>query len=350
MGCEFTKTKSKTNNSSTIFLFNQKQKTTKAKSGKNVIKFIDLFAGIGGIRIGVENACKAKKRKYKCVFSSELDKYAQRTYEANFHEKPAGDITKIDEKDIPVFDILCAGFPCQPFSIAGKQRGFEDTRGTLFFDIARIIKYHKPKVVFLENVKNLLTHDKGRTFQVIKKTLEDLGYFVNYKILNAKDFGLPQNRERIYIVAFDKEYYNYDFDYPESKNIKTKLEDILDDKVDGKYYYNKYPIYDKIKNQIERGKIYQWRRIYLRENKYNLCPTLTANMGTGGHNVPLIKDKKDIRKLTPRECFKIQGFNDNYVFPNNIADNCLYKQIGNSVSIPVVENIFTNIFNCYNLI
>lgn len=166
---------------------------------ENSLKAIDLFAGIGGIRLGFEEAFG---KNIEFVFSSEIDKYAQQTYYANFGEVPYGDITKIDEKDIPPHDIILAGFPCQAFSIAGKRLGFEDTRGTLFFDVARIATYHKPKLIFLENVKGFLNHDKGNTFKVVKQTLEDLGYKVYSKVLNAKDFGVPQNRERIYIVAF----------------------------------------------------------------------------------------------------------------------------------------------------
>ena len=312
---------------------NQKQCKTK-------FTFIDLFAGIGGIRLAFESVGG------KCVFSSEWDKYAQKTYQANFGEIPAGDITKIDEKDIPKFDILCAGFPCQPFSIAGKRKGFEDTRGTLFFDIARIVKYHKPKVVFLENVKNLLTHNKGETFKVIKETLEELGYVVYYKVLNAKDFGVPQNRERIYIVCFNNNFNNGNFEFPEKNsklNIIYNIREILFDMVDDKYYYSKFNLYNKIKDFVKFGKIYQWRRIYLRENKNNLCPTLTANMGTGGHNVPIIRDLKDIRKLTPKECFKFQGFPDNYILPSDLSDSHLYKQIGNSVVVPIIEKIAINI-------
>ena len=326
----------------------KKSQTTNRRMRTKIkeIKFIDLFAGIGGIRLGVEQACKDNGIKCKCVFSSEIDKFACQTYEANFHEKPSGDITKIKEQDIPSFDMLCAGFPCQPFSIAGKQKGFEDTRGTMFFEIARIVKYHKPKIVFLENVKNLLMHDKGRTFAVIKQTLEDLGYFVNYKVLNAKDFGVPQNRERIYIVGFKKDEFEdcNEFEFPEKTGIKTKLSDILENDADEKYYYNRYPVYQVLKDKCQKGKIYQWRRIYLRENKNDLCPTLTANMGSGGHNVPLVKDLKDIRKLTPRECFRFQGFQDSFILPNELSDCHLYKQAGNSVAVPVVKSIIESVF------
>lgn len=296
-------------------------------------KAIDLFAGIGGIRLGFSNAFKDN---IEFVFSSEIDKYAQETYKANFDEIPYGDITKIDEKDIPAHDILLAGFPCQAFSIAGKRLGFEDTRGTLFFEVARIIKYHKPKIVFLENVKGFVNHDNGNTFKVVKETLEELNYKVYSKVLNAKDFGIPQNRERIYIVAFLDEIK---FEFPNTLDECTSIKSKLEDKVNDKYYYNGKPLFEKIKNDIvDENSIYQWRRQYVRENKSGVCPTLTANMGTGGHNVPIIKDKKGIRKLTPRECANFQGFPSNFILPN-IVDSQLYKQCGNSVVVGVIEEI-----------
>ena len=294
---------------------------------------IDLFAGIGGIRLGFANAFK---ENIEFVFSSEIDKYAQQTYKANFDGDVAGDITKIDEKDIPSHDILLAGFPCQAFSIAGKRLGFEDTRGTLFFEVARIIKYHKPKILFLENVKGFVNHDNGNTFRVVKETLEEMGYKVFTKVLNAKDFGVPQNRERIYIVAF---LDDIEFEFPEALctevSIKRKLQkDVLE-----KYYYNGKPLFERIKDDVvNENSIYQWRRQYVRENKSGVCPTLTANMGTGGHNVPIVRDKKGIRKLTPRECANFQGFPDTFILPN-LVDSQLYKQCGNSVVVEVINKI-----------
>ena len=294
---------------------------------------IDLFAGIGGIRLGFANAFK---ENIEFVFSSEIDKYAQQTYKANFDGDVAGDITKIDEKDIPSHDILLAGFPCQAFSIAGKRLGFEDTRGTLFFEVARIIKYHKPKILFLENVKGFVNHDNGNTFRVVKETLEEMGYKVFTKVLNAKNFGVPQNRERIYIVAF---LDDIEFEFPEALctevSIKSKLQkDVLE-----KYYYNGKPLFERIKDDVvNENSIYQWRRQYVRENKSGVCPTLTANMGTGGHNVPIVRDKKGIRKLTPRECANFQGFPDTFILPN-LVDSQLYKQCGNSVVVEVINKI-----------
>ena len=298
---------------------------------------IDLFAGIGGIRLGFSNAFK---ENIEFVFSSEIDKYAQQTYSANFGETPHGDITKINEKDIPSHDILLAGFPCQAFSIAGKRLGFEDTRGTLFFEVARIIKYHKPKIVFLENVKGFVNHDNGNTFKVVKETLQDLGYKVYAKVLNAKDFGIPQNRERIYIVAF---LNDIEFEFPKPLNIDISIKSKLENDISEKYYYNNKPLFEKIKNDVvDENSIYQWRRQYVRENKSGVCPTLTANMGTGGHNVPIIKDKKGIRKLTPRECANFQGFPNNFILPN-LVDSQLYKQCGNSVVVGVIEKIAAEI-------
>lgn len=296
-------------------------------------KAIDLFAGIGGIRLGFSNAFK---ENIEFVFSSEIDKYAQETYKANFDEVPHGDITKIDEKDIPSHDILLAGFPCQAFSIAGKRLGFEDTRGTLFFEVARIIKHHKPKVVFLENVKGFVNHDNGNTFKVVKETLEELEYKVYAQVLNAKDFGVPQNRERIYIVAF---LDDVEFEFPVPLDVNISIKSKLENDVSEKYYYNNKPLFERIKDDVvDENSIYQWRRQYVRENKSGVCPTLTANMGTGGHNVPIIKDKKGIRKLTPRECANFQGFPNNFILPN-LVDSQLYKQCGNSVVVGVIEKI-----------
>jgi len=305
-------------------------------------KAIDLFAGIGGIRLGFQNAFKDK---IDFVFASEIDKHAKETYKLNYNEEPYGDITKIDEKDIPKHNIILAGFPCQAFSVAGYRKGFEDTRGTLFFDVARIAKYHKPEVVFLENVKGFVNHDKGNTFKVVKKTLEDIGYRVYYKVLNTKDFAIPQNRERIYIVAL-KDSIKKEFKFPESKEKPPHITTFLESEVDDIYYYNNKPLYDRIKDDVvSKDTVYQWRRQYVRANKNGVCPTLTANMGTGGHNVPIIKDNKGIRKLTPTECAKLQGFEDTLKFPDNLALSHRYKQIGNSVTVKVIEEIAKEILD-----
>jgi len=305
------------------------------------LRAIDLFAGIGGIRRGFKNIFNDE---IDFVFSSEIDKNAQKTYYLNYKEVPFGDITAIDESEIPPHDIILAGFPCQAFSVAGHRKGFEDTRGTLFFDVARIAKYHKPKVLFLENVKGFVGHDKGRTFETVKKTLEDIGYKLFYKVLNTKDFDVPQNRERIYIVAFLDDVQGFTFPHG-FDSVKT-IHDFLEKDVDEKYYYNGKPLYDKIKEDIKsKDTIYQWRRHYIRENKNNVCPTLTANMGTGGHNVPIIKDKKGIRKLTPLECISFQGFDTSFKFPKDLALSHQYKQAGNSVTVTVIEEIAKRIQN-----
>lgn len=308
--------------------------------------FIDLFAGIGGFRIAMQEVGG------KCVFSSEWDHYARLTYEANFGEVPFGDITKIDEKDIPEHDVLCAGFPCQAFSIAGYREGFNDKkgRGNLFFDILRIVRLKNPKVVFLENVKNLKNHDKGNTFKTIKQSLEESGYSVFDAVLNTMEYGnMPQNRERIYVVGIKKKKgEELDFEFPSKLELTTKIEHVLENKVDDFFYYNKYDCYKELKKSVvSRDTVYQWRRMYVRDNKKGVCPTLTANMGTGGHNVPIILDKKDIRKLTPRECFRFQGYPDNYILPN-ISLSHLYKQAGNTVSLKVVERISKEIIKFIN--
>lgn len=302
------------------------------------IRTLDLFAGIGGIRLGFEKA------GFQTVFSNDFDEKCKITYDINFPKSKliVEDIKKIDIDDLPEFDFLLAGFPCQSFSIAGYREGFNDKkgRGNLFFDIARILEARKPMGFMLENVKNLTSHDNGNTFNVIKQTLKDLGYFIKARVLNTMEYGnLPQNRERIYIVGFRNESYLNRFNYPEKVSLTRSITELLDNNVSEKYYYNGKPLYERIKDDVsDLNKVYQWRRKYVRENKKGVCPTLTANMGMGGHNVPIIKDKKGIRKLTPLECARIQGFPNNYKLPN-IADSALYKQIGNSVSVTVIEAI-----------
>ncbi len=311
------------------------------------MKFIDLFAGIGGIKIAFE------ENGFECVFSNDFDKYCKVTYDYNFSkllnpqkEMCLGDITKISSNIIPDFDVLAGGFPCQPFSIAGYRQGFNDEkgRGNVFFEIIRILKDKKSKAFLLENVKNLKSHDKGNTIKVIYEELEKLGYFVTDKVMNAMEYGnIPQNRERIYIVGFLDKSAFVNFKFPDKIPLTKTIHDCLENRVDDKYYYNGKPLYDRIKNDVvKKDTIYQWRRQYVRENKSNVCPTLTANMGMGGHNVPIILDNKGIRKLTPRECANFQGFPKEYKLPN-IADSQLYKQFGNSVVISVISRIVKNI-------
>jgi DNA (cytosine-5)-methyltransferase 1 len=316
---------------------------------KSVFKFIDLFAGIGGFHLAMHN------QGGECVFASEWDKYARQTYEENFKEispelfignKYNWDINDVDPEEIEDFDILCAGFPCQPFSIAGKREGFNDTRGTLFFNIENIISVKRPKVVLLENVKNLVSHDKGRTFNTIITNLEDkLGYKVYSKVLNsATCANIPQNRERIFIIGFDpNQVENHaDFKFPENKPLKRTIHSIIDHKRQSSdlYYKENHKYYPELaKTIVSRDTIYQWRRVYVRENKSFVCPTLTANMGTGGHNVPLVLDDYGIRKLSPKECLAFQGFPENFKLPKNMANSHCYKQAGNSVVVAVIEEI-----------
>ena len=309
--------------------------------------FIDLFAGIGGFRIALQSLGG------KCVFSSEWDANAQKTYFYNFGEIPYGDITKESIKNcIPDgFDVLCAGFPCQAFSIAGYRKGFEDTRGTLFFDVAEIIKRKRPKAVFLENVKNLYTHDNGKTFAVIKATLEELGYVVYHKVMNSMHYAnVPQNRERIFIVCFDPNQVknHHQFSFPERTELTHTIHDCIDPEINDKalFYGAKFIHYEELKrDMVSMDTIYQWRRQYVRENKSNVCPTLTANMGTGGHNVPLILTKYGIRKLSPKECINFQGYPKEYQFPTSIANSAKYKQAGNSVVVPLITKVCQNIIS-----
>ncbi|MBZ7937826.1 DNA cytosine methyltransferase [Campylobacter molothri] len=301
------------------------------------IKVIDLFAGIGGIRLGFENIFK---ETMKVVFSSEIDKYAQKTYFDNFQEMPYGDITQIHENSIPKHDIILAGFPCQAFSIAGLRKGFEDTRGTLFFDIARIAKKHRPKVIFLENVKGFKNHDKGKTFTIVRETLEEMGYKVFADILNAKNFGLPQNRERIYIVAFLKsKFKNIQFNFEDLKNIKikSKLGNILEKNVN-----EKYTISDKLWAGHQRRKLEHKKKgngfgYSLFDHNSEYTSTISARYYKDGSEILIKQKNKNPRKLTPREAARLQGFPDN--FKITTSDNQSYKQFGNSVAIPVIENI-----------
>ncbi|GAF82925.1 unnamed protein product, partial [marine sediment metagenome] len=250
-------------------------------------------------------------------------------------------------KKLGNIDIITAGFPCQAFSVAGYRKGFNDPRGNLFFEIARFIDSIKPRVYFLENVKNLKGHDKGETLRIIEKTLtKDLGYSFYYFILNTKDYDVPQTRERIYIVGFRDKTNASNFKEPEPiQSTKTIHDILLKERQPDKYYYKEnHQYYKALTREVKsEDTLYQWRRVYVRENKNGLCPTLTANMGTGGHNVPLIKNSHGIRKLTPRECLRFQGFPDDFEIPEKMAVSHLYKQIGNSVTVPVVEKIAENI-------
>ncbi len=298
-----------------------------------------LFAGIGGIERGFAEA------GFKVVVANEIDSYAVTTYRANYdHEVIHADITDFASSELPEgLTILTGGFPCQPFSVAGYRKGFDDERGNVFWQIERLYEEAKPDVVFLENVKNLVSHDGGNTFKTIQASLEAHGYHVAAKVLNAKEYGnIPQNRERIYIVAFKSKETFDRFAWPEKIPLTAKLSDFIDfrSKVDSKYYYTEErPFYDMLVSDItDYNTIYQWRRQYVRANKSGDCPTLTANMGMGGHNVPLILSDHGIRKLTPDECFKLMGFK-NLKRPEGMAESRLYKQAGNAVVVPVIKRI-----------
>lgn len=303
--------------------------------------FIDLFAGIGGFRLAMQ------EWGGRCVFSSEFNPNAQKTYCFNYGEVPFGDITSKKTKDIipESFDVVCGGFPCQAFSIAGYRKGFEDTRGTLFFDVADIIRAHRPKAAFLENVRNLEGHDGGKTFEVIKNTLNELGYTVYHKVLNSAVYGnIPQHRERIIIVAFNNEKVpgHEEFSFPEPVQLTKTIHDCIDPEPQAeKYYYRETQKYysQLVEDMTNPETVYQWRRVYCRGNKSNLCPTLTANMGGGGHNVPLILANDGIRKFTPKECLNFMGYPEAYAYPQSIAESAMYMQAGNSVVVPMMSRV-----------
>lgn len=323
-------------------------------------RIIDLFAGIGGIRKGFDNAFRDS---VSTVFVSECDKFAQKTYKDNFNDDCGidGDITKIDETEIPQFDICLAGFPCQAFSFAGKHQGFNDDykgicRGTLFLEVVRICNYHQPQVIFCENVKGLIFHDKGRTFKIIKSAFESIGYNVYYQVLNSKDFGVPQNRERIYIVCFRKDIYSSFFSFPVGTNSSTCIRDILEEApIPSKYYLSDVYMETLIKHKrrhaakgngfgyeirdldgyagaIVCGGMGRERNLVKDSREHSLIPTTKIK---GKIN------RDDIRKMTPREWARLQGFPDD--FKLNLADTHLYKQFGNSVTVNVIEAIAKNI-------
>lgn len=311
---------------------------------KPEFKFIDLFAGIGGIRLAYQNLGG------KCVFTSEWDSYSKKTYEANFGKVPFGDITKIKETEIPDHDILLAGFPCQPFSIAGvskknalgRKHGFlDETQGTLFFDIARILKHKRPKTFMLENVKNLISHDKGNTFKVIQNTLKELNYSIYFKVLDGKYF-VPQHRERIIIVGFDNDYFQgkENFKFPEMGDVKFALKDILLPEVDPKYTLS-----DKLWNYLQE---------YAKKHKAKgngfgfgladlngISRTMSARYYKDGAEILIPQEGKNPRRLVPRECARLQGFPDEFVIP--VSDNQAYKQFGNSVVSPLMQAVGENL-------
>lgn len=293
------------------------------------LKFIDLFCGIGGFRVAFEEACEENDIEPECVFSSDIDKYAQESYEANFGEKPFGDITKINENDIPDHDILFGGFPCQPFSIIGQMKGLNDTRGTLFFDIARIIEAKRPKAFILENVKQLVGHDKGKTLKVIVQSLKDLGYHVQYSVLNALDYGLPQKRERVVIVGHREPIM---FTFPNPEKPYKSLNEILETKVDKKYFASEF-IREKRKEKHQSS---YYPSIWHENKSGNICsyPYSCALRSGASHNYLLVNGE---RRLTPREMFRLQGFPDWYKIV--VSDAQAKKQAGNAVPVNMIKAV-----------
>lgn len=305
------------------------------------IRTIDLFAGVGGVRLGFEHA------GFTTVFANDFEKSCKQTYDLNFSKTPltVEDIWKLDISALPQFDVLLGGFPCQAFSIAGYRKGFRDEkgRGNLFFRIAEILEARRPKAILLENVKNLCGHDEGKTFKVIMETLANLGYYTKTAVLNSRTHGnVPQNRERIFIAGFLDPKKTEAFQFPAEIPLTKSFKEFLSKNVESKYYYSGKPLFKKLKKDVvSEDIVYQWRRKYVRANKKGVVPTLTANMGAGGHNVPIIKDAGGIRKLTPKECFRLQGFPESFQLPS-ISDTKLYHQAGNSVTVAVIARIARN--------
>lgn len=302
----------------------------------NELTFIDLFAGIGGIRKGFES------RRTKCVFSSEWDRYAQKTYQANYGDLPYGDITQIDAKDIPNHDILLAGFPCQPFSTIGKRQGFEHaTQGTLFFDVLRILKYHMPKMFLLENVQGLLTIQKGETFKIILNCLSEAGYDVYHELMNAKDFGLPQTRKRVIIVGFRKDLNIKDFKFPKSAGKTTYINEILEDNPSGysisKHLQQSY-LFKKDDGRpqiVDKSSEIQIKTFCA---SYHKIQRLTGTFVRGGET--------GLRLLSELECKRLMGFPDDFKFP--VSRTQMYRQIGNSVCVPMIRAVAKKMLQAYD--
>lgn len=306
--------------------------TIKHDTNNITIRFVDLFAGVGGFRYAIQNACQEFGIQAECVFTSEIDAECQKVYKENFGEIPYGDITKISENSIPDHDILLAGFPCQPFSIIGQMKGFDDTRGTLFFDIARIIKEKKPKVFVLENVKLLKGHNKGQTIKVIQKTLKDLGYHSTYKVLNALDFGLPQKRERIFIVGFREPCC---FNWPQVKIPMKPLSSILEKEVDRKYYASEHIRKKRLSKQKPTKEPTIWH-----ENKagnISAYPYSCALRAGASYNYLLVNGE---RRLTAREMFRLQGFPEEFKIISSYTQ--ARKQAGNSLPVPMAQAVIKN--------
>jgi DNA (cytosine-5)-methyltransferase 1 len=302
------------------------------------IRVAELFAGTGAFTRAFENAGA------RAVFANDFCRSSKEFYEANFTSPfVLQDVHELDVEKMPDFDVLTAGFPCQPFSIAGEQKGFDDSRSNVFWKMLEIIRTKKPRCLLLENVSNLLSHDEGKTFETIRSSIAELGYTVDYKVLDTCVVtDVPHHRKRLYIICFDKPV---NFEWPSALNPTRSFREFLDPEVPEKYYYGpQSAILPKLEEEVvSKESVYQYRRYYVRENKNGVCPTLTANMGTGGHNVPIILDDKGIRKLTPNECFKLQGFSE-YNRPP-LSDAALYKLAGNAVSVGVVNLLAKEVVN-----
>jgi DNA (cytosine-5)-methyltransferase 1 len=300
------------------------------------LKFIDLFCGIGGFRIAFEKACIENDIASECVFSSDIDHYCRANYAANFHDEPFGDIKKVREMDIPDHDVLLAGFPCQPFSIIGSMKGMEDTRGTLFFDIARILKEKKPQVFVLENVKQLASHNHGETIEIILNTLNGLGYQVYHKILNALDYGLPQKRERIFMVGFRNPV---SFSFPSPEKTYQPLSEVLEEFVDSKFFAT-----DLIRSKRKEKHVSEYSPSIWHENKsgnINSYPYSCALRAGASYNYLLVNGE---RRLTPREMLRLQGFPESYKVV--VSDTQIRKQAGNAVPVNMAKAVINSLLKC----
>ena len=305
------------------------------------MKVCSLFSGIGGIDLGFVQA------GFEIVWANEIDKYAAETYKNNLDKSAlvVGDIKKIDATKIPDFDILVAGFPCQSFSTAGKQKGFDDVRGSLFFQVARVVEAKKPKVIFLENVENLIEHDEGKSFLTVYNALAPMGYSFKYKVMQPYEYGnVPQSRARVFIVGFADDERCSKFSFPEEIPLTNNLENLFDRSVkhsDCYYYNDSNRHYDELKwLATSKSCVYRIYDFGVSKKSYSICPTMTAYMETCNHErVPIILDDYGIRRLTPYECLKLQGFPDTFKFPKGTSMKKAYKQVGNSVCVPVVRRI-----------
>ena len=304
---------------------------------KKIITVASMFAGIGGIDLAFEQA------GFSVVWANEIDKYACRTYRLNFGDEylVEGDIQDVKTEDIPDFDVLISGFPCQAFSSVGLEKGFEDPRGNLFFETARVIAAKNPRAVFFENVANLVKHDEGRTFLTIFNTLAELGYCVKYKVMNASDYGIPQQRNRIYIVAFKDESFCDNFVFPEERPLKIDAFALFDkERQPDSYYMDNHRMWnDMVAFMTDRHRIYRFTDWGLSKGRDGICPTLLAAMGSPYERIPFFYDDYSIRKITQREAARLQGFPESFEFPIQKTPKQVYKQIGNSVCVPIVKEI-----------